>query len=230
MLSLSFDKRFLLKIMLASSVMSMVMLSFRMYMTGSPSYIFLAWNLFLAWVPFLCAMCIREAGIYRGAKYIRFFLFGAWLLFFPNSPYIITDLYHLKPRPGMPMWFDLFLIISFAWNGLMLGFTSLMLVQQWLSQSFPKWFNWTAVVLLMFLCGYGVYLGRFERWNSWDILSHGDNIFRQVFEHVTNPFGNMRMLGVTLVYGTFLLLGYLTLLALMNLNRNGTDGPPTQER
>jgi uncharacterized membrane protein len=224
MFNTSVNRNGLLRIMLVSSVLSMVLLSFRMYITGSPAYIFLAWNLFLAWVPFICSLCIKEVGIYRYKKAIRLFLFLVWLVFFPNSPYIITDLYHLHPRPGMPLWFDLFLIISFAWNGLMLGFTSLILVQQWISVNFSKWLNWTMVTGLMFTCGYGVYLGRFERWNSWDILSHGDSIFLRVFHHITDPFGNMRMLGVTLIYGTFLLLGYLTLLALMNLNKNDTEG------
>jgi uncharacterized membrane protein len=220
MLTASFNRNFLFRVMLASTVMSMVLLSFRMYFTGSPSYIFLAWNLFLAWIPFVCALCIREAGIYRRARLIRSFLFLLWLAFFPNSPYIITDLYHLHPRPGMPLWFDLFLIISFAWNGLMLGFTSLMIVQQWLGTRFRAGVNWALVTGLMFLCGYGVYLGRFERWNSWDVLSHGDSIARHVFTHLTSPFSNMRMLGVTLVFGTFLLLGYLTLVALMNMNKH----------
>jgi uncharacterized membrane protein len=226
MMTHSFNRSAILKIMFASSVLSIVLLSFRMYITGSPAFIFLSWNLFLAWIPFLCAMSIKEVGMYPKAKFIRFFLFGIWLVFFPNSPYIITDLYHLHPRPGMPLWFDLFLIISFAWNGLMLGFTSLIMVQEWLGGRFSKWVNWILIAALMLLCGYGVYLGRFERWNSWDILSHGDSIVKHVFRHFTHPFSNLRMLGVTLVYGTFLFLGYLTLVTLMNVNKSEIEGKP----
>ena len=209
----------LLKIMLASSFLSMILLSFRMYITGNPAYIFLGWNLFLAWLPFLCALCLDEVKNYTKKRIVTYGLLCMWLAFFPNSPYIITDLFHLHKRAGMPLWFDLFLIISFAWNGLMLGFASLMLVQQWLSANVRTWMNWTLVVTVMFMCGYGVYLGRFERWNSWDILSQSGGLFQCVLSDIIHPLSNLRMLGVTLIFGTFLLFGYLTLLALMNMNR-----------
>lgn len=207
--------------MLLSSGMSVVLLSFRMYMTGQPAYIFLCWNLFLAWIPFLCALCLDEVREYPRRKLLRRMIFLVWLVFFPNSPYIITDLFHLHPRPGMPLWFDLFLLISFAWNGLMLGFASLMVVQRWMSYVLSARLNWILVGLLMFACGYGVYLGRFERWNSWDVLAQGGTLGANIFHQVIDPFSNPRMLGVTLVYGTFLLLGYLTLLALINTRENG---------
>ena len=216
----SVNRDLLLKIMMVSSAMSIILLSFRMYLSGTPAYIFLGWNLFLAWIPFLCSMCIHEIKIYSNRKFVSFLLFGIWLLFFPNSPYIITDLFHLHPRPGMPLWFDLFLIISFAWNGLMLGFASLIIVQKWLSEHFKEWITWTLVIVLMFLCGYGVYLGRFGRWNSWDVLANGKDLGVNILHDIVYPFQNMRMLGVTTIFGTFLLLGYLTLLALMNINKN----------
>src|ERR1051326_5564279 len=221
MIPANFNRSTLLRIMLLSSGMSIILLSFRMYMTGQPAYIFLCWNLFLAWIPFLCALCLDEVNDYPKRKLLRRIIFCVWLVFFPNSPYIITDLFHLHPRAGMPLWFDLFLLISFAWNGLMLGFASLMVVQRWMSYVLSKKLNWVLVTLLMFACGYGVYLGRFERWNSWDVLAQGDTLWKNIFHQVIDPLSNPRMLGVTLIYGTFLLLGYLTLLALINTRENG---------
>ncbi len=203
--------------MLVSSAMSVALLLFRMYLTGTPSYIFLVWNLFLAWIPYLCAMGIQSI---KTKKYFTYFLFGIWILFFPNAPYIFTDLFHLHYRPGIPLWFDLFLIISFAWNGLMLGFISLIIVQQWLNEYFSNWITWSMVTVLMFLCGYGVYLGRFGRWNSWDVVTNGKDLIAIIFHDLLNPFQNIQMLGVTLIFGTFLLLGYATLIALMNINKN----------
>ena len=216
----SMNKNFLLKIMLISSAMSIVLLSFRMYLTGSPMYIFLSWNLFLAWIPFIATLCINEAENFQHNRWLKIFFFILWLVFFPNSPYIITDLFHLHARPGMPLWFDLFLIISFAWNGLMLGFASLLRIQKLMNSLLKNWQNWALVSLLMFLCGYGVYLGRFERWNSWDLLTHGNILSESILKDILDPFSNLRMLGVTVVYGSFLLLGYIMLLAMIDGFKN----------
>src|ERR1051326_2665661 len=131
-------KNEMMKVMLMSSLLSLLLLLFRIFFTGNVSFIFLGWNLFLAWLPLIFASFLSEIRSYSSKRWPPIFVFGAWLVFFPNSPYIITDLFHLWKRPGMPLWFDLFLLISFAWNGLLLGFISLLAVQEWLNQNFKK--------------------------------------------------------------------------------------------
>lgn len=216
----SVNRNLLLLIMLVSSTMSVVLLFFRIYFTGTLNYIFLGWNLFLAWIPYLCAISIQKSKNIPNRKYLTYSLFGIWILFLPNAPYILTDLFHLHFYPGIPLWYDLFLLIFFAWNGLMLGFFSLIIVQQWLSEHFNHWITWSIVTVLMFLCSYGVYLGRFGRWNSWDVVSNGKDLVLNFFHDLFYPFQNLRMLGVTLIFGVFLLLGYITLLALMSISKN----------
>jgi uncharacterized membrane protein len=94
-----------------------------------------------------------------------------WLLFFPNAPYILTDLLHLAhPRPDVPLWFDMLLIIWFAWTGLLLGLVSLFLMHGIVIREFGRVIGWGFVLAVGILSGLGVYIGRFLRWNSWDLL------------------------------------------------------------
>jgi uncharacterized membrane protein len=205
----------LLKTMMISSSLCILLLIARMQWSGSISYIFLAWNLFLAWIPFLCSALLLKAQSEQRPKILLFALFSGWLLFFPNSPYIVTDLFHLRQKQGIPLWFDLVLILFFAWNGLLLGFASLFEIQRflrsWLSARIVNVF----VVLLMILCSFGIYLGRYPRWNSWDIISNPVALFADIFQMILHPTENTRMIGVTFFFSLFLIAAYWTLTALV---------------
>lgn len=138
----------------------------------------LNWNLLLAWMPLFFALAIRRvldlpAGTLRfGRARSLTALSAGWLLFFPNAPYLVTDFVHLKPRYPVPVWFDILLMMSFAWTGLMLGFLSLRVLQEEVVRrmgwSTGRWFVFGALAL----CSFGVYVGRIGRWNSWDVLVH----------------------------------------------------------
>ena len=139
---------------------------------STSTFLFLVWNLFLAWMPYGLAL---TAGFWyrrRGWSAFTVVLLLAWLFFFPNAPYILTDLFHLKVRQGVPLWFDTLLILSFAFNGLLLGFASLLEVRSSLRRAL-SWFQTEALCLIFLVSsGYGVYVGRYLRWNSWDFLTH----------------------------------------------------------
>ena len=199
-----------------------VLLLFRMYYTGfdwagfahpwelrhtrGTTFLFLAWNLFLAWVPYLIST--RMGGLRK--RWSRGVALIAWLLFFPNAPYILTDLLHLHTRPGVPKWYDLMLLLSFAWTGLLVGFASLLRVQELLAQWWGRRVTRFTVPLLIVLCGYGVFLGRFQRWNTWDVLQRPGALFQDVLGHFTDPFTHGGTLGLAVVMSGFLLLGYYT--------------------
>ena len=124
-------------------------------------------------------------------------------------------MFHLRKIQNVPLWFDLGLIISFAWNGLMIGFISLIKIQQFLNTKFKPNTSWFIILAVLFLSGFGIYLGRFERWNSWDIVANPVALMSNVLDKFVNPLSHPKTLGVTLLFSLFLTVSYLTLFFLM---------------
>ena len=173
---------------------------------------FLVWNLFLAWVPFAFSNMLYAKKTVR--KWIPYAVVFAWLIFFPNAPYIITDFFHLQHRPPVPLWYDLVILFWASWNGLLLGFISLLNVERFLLTQFkPKIVNGT-VWLFMMLCAFGVYAGRYLRWNSWDIVANPHGIMRDVKYIALNPEDNLRTWGVTFSFSVLMMTCYLTIKSL----------------
>jgi uncharacterized membrane protein len=113
---------------------------------------------------------------------------AVWLLFFPNAPYIITDIFHYFERPPVPKWYDLLLVTSAAWNGLLLGIISLMQVEQFLQQHITKKWAKFYIAVSIILCGYGIYIGRFLRFNSWDIITNPDDVIYTSAHYFLKPW------------------------------------------
>ena len=193
----------------ASLALSLALVLGRMLLSHEFRFLFLLWNLFLAAIPFVLSSLLAVA---RGPLRARVLLpVGAvWLLFFPNAPYLLTDLFHLQPRPGVPYWYDLALILSCAWNGLMLAYASLTDMQMLVRRRLGFWAGWVFAALALTLGSFGIYLGRYLRFNSWDIITDPIALFYDILNRILHPFGHAQTWGVTLVFAAFLLLGYLT--------------------
>lgn len=191
-----------------TSIYCLLLISFRVFMTGNLSYVFLIWNLFLAWVPFIISKWIVQENKFNSFK--NSILLCTWLAFFPNAPYLMTDLFHLEPKAGIPLWYDLILLCSFIGNGFLLGFLSLLQIHLKLNGFLSKATTWIFITVVMFLSGFGIYLGRYERWNSWDIVTNPVSLFKRIALNFSNSEVLPQMMGVTLFFGLFLLLAYLT--------------------
>lgn len=198
-----------------TSIICISLLIGRLYISSSTCYIFLIWNLFLAWIPLYFSQKLSDVPSER-KNWKILVLFLSWLVFFPNAPYIITDLFHLVPKRNVPLWYDLVLIMSFAWNGLLLGFVSLMEIHQALLKMFSVKSTWAIIGSILLLSGYGIYLGRFERWNSWDIITHPFRLVRHIFLNFQDPEALPRIIGVTFSFGVFLMISYATIYFLSN--------------
>jgi len=187
------------------------LLLFRFARSGSLALGFLAWNLFLAAVPAVAAWFFARAMGRNSSLIERVGWFVVWLVFLPNAPYIITDFVHLTTRPGIPFWYDTALLVSCAGTGLLLGYTSIADVQFVIARRFSPLAGWMLVAAAVLLSGFGIYLGRFLRWNSWDTLTSPRQLSLAITERVMNPLSNPQTFGVTLVYGVGLFLGYVAL-------------------
>ncbi|MEM9919987.1 MAG: DUF1361 domain-containing protein [Bacteroidota bacterium] len=185
------------------------------HLRGSTTFLFLIWNLFLAWIPYLIALSLEGIHQWFGKNWITGLTILAWLFFFPNAPYILTDLLHLRSRAPIPIWYDMMVISSFAWTGLMLGLLSLYEIQLFLRRRFSVWLTWTIVGLCIAACGYGVYLGRYLRWNTWDVLANPLSLFKDILQTFTNPVLSKGMLEISGVLTVFLLLAYLMTISLI---------------
>lgn len=178
---------------------------------GTSTFLFLVWNLFLAWIPYLVSILLPRINTHFNHNWITILLICVWLSFFPNAPYILTDLFHLKSRAPIPYWYDLVLILSFAWTGLMLGYFSLLEIQHFLTQKLSGIKAWALTIIFIGLAGFGVYLGRFLRWNSWDIITHPQGLIQDLLNIFIHPTSFSGAIGLTVVLSVFLLLGYLVL-------------------
>lgn len=186
------------------------MLSLARYiLTDSKMYVFLNWNLFLAFIPWMLSTVITIYN-YQEKKIMLIVLLCSWLLFFPNSPYILTDLFHLKTHGSAPVWFDWALILFFAWTGLMFEFSSLKDIERILNLHLQKKYVITLIIVLLFTAGFGVYVGRFLRWNSWDIICSPLGLGEDIFDRVTHPLYHARTWVITLLNGILLNMMYFS--------------------
>jgi len=186
------------------SVYCVILSMFRFFYAGTHRYLFLNWNLFLAFLPWL----LTSLAVLRKvrSKIAILIIMAVWLLFFPNCLYILTDLIYLRQIENAPLWLDLVILLSFAWAGLCYGFISLMDIEYFLKQRFLTDAKTVAFlsICMIYLAAFGIYIGRFWRWNSWDFLGNPAELTRDIFDLFTDRGNNYRILGFTFLMGTLL--------------------------
>jgi uncharacterized membrane protein len=199
------------------------MVAMRVIFTGTYDYVFLLWNLALAWVPFLLALGIRQAARSGTPGALLLALGIVWLLFLPNAPYIVTDFSHLGVREGAPLWFDAGCIGASAVTGLLLGFASLYLMQRVTENYLGTRAIWLFVTGVLTLSSVGIYLGRFQRLNSWDAVTQPHRLADMAGFRLLHPFSNPTLLTVIVFFTLFLTVVYLLLYAFAEIRVHHHD-------
>ena len=176
---------------------------------------FMAWNLFLAIIP--CALSFilfaKRSPKRLPVNPIWWFGLVTFILFLPNAPYIITDIIHFVDDVRSPNVSDngiIFILIPQYIAFILFGFqcyvTSIM--------KFIKYLGWLKIIKnttwleisLNFICAFGVYLGRFNRLNSWELFTNPLNIIHNTIYNFANP--NF-LFGTILFFITFTGLYYI---------------------
>ena len=191
---------------------SLILLTGRIIYTQSIQHIHLAWNLFLAWIPLLIALVIPYKNYMRYSDPIALILIFGWLLFFPNAPYIITDLIHLKKESDYLFLFDSLMIFSFAFSGLGLALYSLMIIRKIMYAMTSLWFTEVSILIFVVAGAYGIYLGRFLRWNSWDLFLNPKELLFDSISHLNNTIAII----ITLLFSFLIYSAYLIFYNLNN--------------
>lgn len=195
-----------LSLLFVAMVFSMFLLAIRIKLNSSFRFLFLVWNLFLAVIPFAITMYLKFKPKLK--KVIFGLWFFTWLMFLPNAPYIVTDLIHLKWSNGRFMWLDILLVTSFALNGLILFYLSLLDMKQLLLQYLSKKKASVLLLSIFGLTGFGVYLGRFLRFNSWDILQHPAKLIEDILLILIQPKQHLEAWLFTFTFSLFLYITY----------------------
>ena len=192
-----------------------IMIAVRVERTGSGYYRFLLANLFLASIPLVLSSGLRVADRMQLNRLIKAGLFTLWLLFLPNAPYILTDILHLTRANEAPAWYDLALLLSCAGTGLLMGYLSLIDLQTLIARYSNAVFGWMFALVSLVLSGFAIYLGRFLRWNSWDVIV-SPTLLLNIAGGLKHPTTQTRPLSVTLIFGVILTLGYISLRLLLD--------------
>ncbi|MES1159817.1 MAG: DUF1361 domain-containing protein, partial [Bacteroidota bacterium] len=213
----------------------------RVIHTGRITFLFLTWNLFLAYIPYFITSVLARRPLWVSNRTILIPVFIVWLLFVPNSFYIITDLFHLGDQHGggghieniaphlprfndgpaasgpvvhsdnrqAPQWFDLAMILSFVWNGLLLGVLSVRQMEHILLPQLSMQRELLFLYPIMWLNALGIYTGRYLRYNSWDVITNPFDLLGDIASMVIHPLRHQYAWDMILCFSILMTLMYL---------------------
>jgi len=166
---------------------------------------FLIYNMMLAYIPVLLAFWLtlrlkKSAWLSTGNIIISIL----WLSFLPNSFYMITDLIHSQNAIGIDLLYNIVLIIACIFNSLVAGYISLYLIHWELLKRFYYRKVHLVIAIILLLCSFAIYLGRFLRWNSWDVVFNPAGLLFDVTDTIASPSTHPDVFATTITF--FLLL------------------------
>lgn len=196
-----------------SSAVSIGLLFTRMVSFQDLDYWYLAWNLFLAWIPlFFAILIVANLKKHLWLSWQCLLLTVLWLTFLPNSFYIATDFIHLQEAGASTLLYDVVLLLSFTLNGFMLGYLSVVALHDQLLKRINRRYANYLIGIVFLLCSFAIYLGRYLRWNTWDILLNPAGILFDVSDRLINPSAYEQTFTTTIIFfvliSTFYYVGW----------------------
>lgn len=217
--------RRLLVLMILSNGLSVALYLARVAAADTYRYWFLIWNLFLAWLPLafaaLLIIRLRRKGWGHWQNIALSFL---WLGFLPNSFYVLSDLIHLRSTGEVSLLYDAVMFTSFVFNAFLAGYMSVFLVHMALQHRRHLRDYAHAIIGLVFLaCGFAIYLGRYMRWNSWDVLVNPAGILFDVSDNIINPLAHPQVFVTTATFFALLSVSYAVIYQLAVVIKAGSS-------
>lgn len=209
--------------LLVLSAFSISLLATRILRLGTIQYGFLVWNLILAWIPWLIAKQLEKhyespflftmpKEIASWGQKISFIgLSFLWLLFFPNAPYLISDLIHLTRRASPIAWYDSVMFFSFGMAGLYVGLSSMALMSRMWRLALPKGWHIPLGLGVIWLSGLGIYMGRDLRFNSWELFTNPLDLFNQTLSQI-----DFHACSMASIYAGLIIASYISLKTIKN--------------
>ena len=203
--------RFIASLVLLSAV-AVILLIIRIVASDSFRYGFMFWNLFLAFIPLLLAWgLVYRIKRFGWLKWQQIGLFILWLVFLPNSFYMVTDLVHLRPNFEADLLFDITVLMSFIVAGLAFGIMSVVLIHREISKRLAEKQAYGLIGLIILASSFAVCLGRYTRWNTWDIILQPAGLLFDVSDRFINPVTHLQTYQTTatlflLLFGTYIVV------------------------
>ena len=191
--------------LVASNGVTLLLFLMRSAESQTDRYWFLLWNLFLAWLPLLFAVCLVDRlRTTAWSTWQNIILTVFWVGLLPNSFYLVSDLIHLHETGEVSLLYDIVMFCSFIFNAYIAGFMSVFIVHQRLLKRFAAKWAYLIIAVVLLACSFAIYLGRSLRWNSWDILVNPAGLIFDVSDRVVNPAAHTQSFVTTITF--FLLL------------------------
>ena len=191
------------------TVLSVLLNILRIIIWGKLSFFYILWNVILAFIPFIISsyllLFFKEGKLNKLTFIVGIFL---WIIFIPNAPYIITDFIHIGITRSVPILYDILLVFSSASVGLILGFHSLFHIEQIIKSKLKKRNANIIISLILVMISFGIYLGRFLRFNSWDIFINHTSLIKNIWKIISGTTTHLEVYLYTILFFVSLLLSY----------------------
>lgn len=167
----------------------------------------IVWNLFLAFIPLGLSFWLFRRG--RSRSFVWWLGFVVFLAFLPNASYILTDVIHLinDIRDVDSVWVVTLIVFPLHLLFILSGFESYVLSLINLGYYLQRLgLNKLILAVELFihaLCAIGIFLGRFFRYNTWDLITQPDALVNTVVDRLIGK------IPLAIVFITFIIITIL---------------------